>query len=125
MQIKVVACSEAGHIIAVDPQWEFFFVLKRHAPLPIDLGDILEGDISDEGNTWLRIRNINKQRSVDMTLDGCNCALSGAIELFVEALEAPKFRTSVYAGKECFISNTDNIAVKLERELVGSKAPWG
>jgi len=125
MQIKVVAYSEAGHIIAVDPQWEFFFVLNRRAPLPIDLGDILEGDISDEGNTWLRIRNINKQRFVDMRLDGCNCDLPGAIEFFIEALEVSKLRTAVYAGKECFISDTDDIAVKLERELIGSKAPWG
>jgi hypothetical protein len=125
MQIKVVVYSESGSIIATDPQGEYFFVLKLRAPLPIDLGDILEGDISDEGNTWLRIRNINKQRSVDMTLDGCNCDLPGAIELFVEAIEALKFRTSVYAGKECFISNAKDIAVKLEREIIGSKAPWG
>ena len=110
MRIKVVAYSDAGNIIATaQDEPDCFFVLKQQSELPINLGDSLDWKFGDETITLQQVENVNKKRSVGMSMECLNGTLRQAISVFVEGLEALKFRTFIYAGKERFISNADDI----------------
>jgi NADH dehydrogenase/NADH:ubiquinone oxidoreductase subunit G len=124
MQIQVIAYSDSGSIIATDQQRESFFVLKQQSELPIDMGDILDWRFGDETITSQRVENLNKRRSVGMSMECCNCTFSEAIRIFLDLVHRPEFHGTIYAGKKRFISDANDIAGELEREIMGSER-WG
>ena len=74
-----------------------FFVLKQQSELPINLlGDSLDWKFGDETITLQQVENVNKKRSVGMSMECLNSTLRQAISVFVEGLEALKFRTFIY-----------------------------